>query len=1071
MRTVREPRSKGRILALVGALMTVGVAVVGLTPDAGAAGGPYDVVVANGGFESPTMNAGTWTLRPAGASWTFSDTAGISRANSGYTSSAPAFPEPQQVAYIQRAGKIVQRVWVEPGDVVVFSATQRVNLNTQLQTLSVAIDGVVRGSVTPPRNSWNEYTVDLGITAPGRVNVEIRGLATNSDVTAFVDAVRIVRTPVDIPDQGLAAITQRGILDTRTQPMAAGVLGVLKTGDSEPSVDTPVQAFAEWTNPNTGQAIMFVGGKFSSVQRGAGAPLQNQRYLAAFDRNTGAWIDTFRPTLDGTVWDLDVTADGRLIVGGQFTNINGVASTAGLAALDPATGQVVAGWRAGLAISNSTIRAFARTVKVVGPHVYVGGNFNRVTGPDGVQRTAARIDKLAASTGIPVNGWNGNVGGQVYDLDVTSDRVYAAGKFSTVNGATRHSLAVLTTANGSSVPGLNQMQFTTESSSGWYQQAVVAFEDVVWVGGSQHSTQAYTTNDLTRQRVFTTNPWGDIQTLAAHNGYLYGGSHANPSTFMYTDATHFTNLTGWTTKDPAKWIGAIDMENNTFVPTWVPQVGVSNGEGGWELVVDSTGCMWAGGDFDRGSSTLNGYHYAQGFTKFCTVDNVAPTTPATSTAVETPGGISLTWSISTDDRTGGVRYEVLRNDRPIATGLVARSFVDPTGTSTDRYFIRAVDAAGNRSATTPVVIAGVDTVKPTSPRDLVGVPGADGEAVLSWSASTDNFGVTGYNVYRSGAFVTSVAGTNATLTGLPVGSNSFQVSALDAAGNESSRSASASVIVTGLDLVKPRVPQDLAGSPGGVGEAVLTWTASTDNVGVTGYRVYRSGVQVAEVASTTATISGLPAGSNSFQVSAFDAAGNESGRTASVSVVVNAPDVTRPSSPPGLVGVPGADGEAVLTWSASTDNVGVTAYNVYRSGSFVTTVSGLTATITGLATGPNNFQVSALDAAGNESLRSVSVAVQVTGPDITNPTTPRDLAAVVEANGDVVLTWTASNDNVGVAGYTIFQTGVAVTTVAGPTATITGLAPGTYSFQVQAYDAAGNTSFKTASVSAVVPPL
>jgi hypothetical protein len=343
--------------------------------------------------------------------------------------------------------------------------------------------------------------------------------------------------------------------------------------------------------------------------------------------------------------------------------------------------------------------------------------------------------------------------------------------------------------------------------------------------------------------------------------------------------------------------------------------------------------------------------------------------------------------------------------------------------------------------------------------------------VLSWSPSTDNFGVTGYNVYRSGTFVTSVSGTTATLTGLAVGNNTFQVSALDAAGNESNRSAPVTVAVTGADLLKPRVPRDLAGSPGGQGEAVLTWTASTDNVGVAGYRVFRSGVQVAEVAVTTATITGLPAGPNSFQVSAFDAAGNESNRTASVSVTVNAPDVTRPTSPRDLVGVPGADGEAVLSWSASTDNVGVAGYNVYRSGTFVTSVTGLTATITGLSTGPNHFQVSAFDAAGNESLRSASATVQVTGPDVTNPSTPRDLVAAVEANGDVVLTWTASNDNVGVAGYTIFQTGVAVTTVPGPTATITGLAPGTYFFQVQAYDAAGNTSFKTASVTAVVPPI
>jgi len=54
--------------------------------------------------------------------------------------------------------------------------------------------------------------------------------------------------------------------------------------------------------------------------------------VMAFDRNTGAWISSFDPDLDGTVWDLKVVG-GRLIVAGQFTNVNGEGLTAGLAAL------------------------------------------------------------------------------------------------------------------------------------------------------------------------------------------------------------------------------------------------------------------------------------------------------------------------------------------------------------------------------------------------------------------------------------------------------------------------------------------------------------------------------------------------------------------------------------------------------------------------------------------------------------------------------------------------------------------------------------------------------------------
>lgn len=1053
----------------VSVVLAASLAVTGFTAvvsTAQAIDPTYVVDVPNGSFETPALANGTDLYRPTGGSWTFGGEAGLSRSSSGFTNGAPSFPDGLQVAFVQRAGKVVQRAWLHPGDVLTFRATQRVNVNTSLQSLSVVLDGIPQGApIVAPRGSWGSYEVPLAVgSSPRLMNLEIRGNVQVTDVTSFIDSIAIRRTAVAIADGGLPAQTQRAIMDTRTQPMAAGVLGVLKTGDSEPAVDTPVQAFAEWTNPATGQAIIFVGGKFSSVQRGAGAPLQNQRYLGAFDRATGAWIDTFRPTLDGTVWSLAVVGN-RLFVGGQFTNVNGVARTAGLAALDPATGAVLAGWNASLTLTGSSIRPFVRSIDAVGDHIYVGGLFTRVTGPDGIIRSAGNLDKLNVSNGIPVPGWNGFVNGQVYDIDATPTRVYAAGKFSTVNGAARASLAILQPSNGASVPGLNQMLFTTTNAARVYQQAVHAVGDVVVVGGSEHSTQVFRASDLTRLRIVTTDPLGDSQAITSAGGYIYYGNHANSSTFAYTDGTTWPGVAGWTTRDATKWIGALDTEANySFVPTWVPQVGVANGEGGWELFVDSTGCMWAGGDFNRGSSTSNGTMYAQGFTKFCPVDAIAPSTPGAATATPLPEGVSLTWGPSIDDRVGPIRFEVLRNDRPIVTGLTARSFVDPAGTATDRYFIRSYDQAGNRSATTPVVIAGIDTIRPSAPTGVAGTAGADGEAVLVWSASTDNIGVVGYRVYREGSLVATVEGLSATITGLPSGATSFQVSAVDAAGNESLRSTSVTVTVTGPDVQAPSVPRDLAGSSPAIGEVSLTWSPSVDDVAVVGYNVFRNGAFVQSTTDPAVTLTGLDGGPTSFQVSAFDAAGNESARTASLAVTVLALDTTRPTVPRDLVIVPGADFEAVLTWSPSSDNVGVTGYRIYRSGVFVTEVVDPTATITGLAVGSNSFQVSAVDAAGNESARTASVLVTVTGPDTQRPTTPRDLVASLQPDGSVVLTWTASRDNVAVAGYTVIQTSVPVQTVTEPTATVTGLAPGNYWFQVQAFDAAGNLSLRTSSV-------
>ena len=69
---------------------------------------------------------------------------------------------------------------------------------------------------------------------------------------------------------------------------------------------------------------------------------------AAFNLDTGVWVRTFLPQLDGAVFDLAATPDNKLLVAGNFTNIDSVANTAGLAEIDPTTGEPVAGWQASL---------------------------------------------------------------------------------------------------------------------------------------------------------------------------------------------------------------------------------------------------------------------------------------------------------------------------------------------------------------------------------------------------------------------------------------------------------------------------------------------------------------------------------------------------------------------------------------------------------------------------------------------------------------------------------------------------------------------------------------------------
>jgi chitodextrinase len=165
----------------------------------------------------------------------------------------------------------------------------------------------------------------------------------------------------------------------------------------------------------------------------------------------------------------------------------------------------------------------------------------------------------------------------------------------------------------------------------------------------------------------------------------------------------------------------------------------------------------------------------------------------------------------------------------------------------------------------------------------------------------------------------------------------------------------------------------------------LSWTASTDNVGVTGYRVYRNGstTPLATVSSGTAYTDSTVAASTqyTYTVTAVDAAGNES--TASTGATVTTPaggttDTTPPSTPTNLTATASSSTAVSLSWTASTDNVGVTGYNVYRNGGStpIGTATGTTYSDTSVAAStPYTYTVKAFDAAGNLSAASTSASV------------------------------------------------------------------------------------------------
>lgn len=239
------------------------------------------------------------------------------------------------------------------------------------------------------------------------------------------------------------------------------------------------------------------------------------------------------------------------------------------------------------------------------------------------------------------------------------------------------------------------------------------------------------------------------------------------------------------------------------------------------------------------------------------------------------------------------------------------------------------------------------------------------------------------------------------------------------------------------DTTAPSTPTNLTASGTTQTSTNLSWTASTDNVGVTGYNVYRGTTLLTTVTGTTYTATGLTASTAyAFTVRARDAAGNLSAasNTANVTTLANTTDTTAPSTP--TLSASGTTQTSInLSWTVSTDNVGVTGYNVYRGTTLLTTVTGTTYTATGLtASTAYSFTVRARDAAGNLSAASNTVNVTTLANSVTYCASQGNSTAD-ERIGRVQF-GTINNASTGTAGYENF-TSISTNIVRGTSNTIT----------------------------------
>lgn len=494
-----------------------------------------------------------------------------------------------------------------------------------------------------------------------------------------------------IPDTGLPAST--GVATAQSYPVASpwGVSGLGAAGSGE--LNTEVADFAE------SDGVMYVGGNFRYVQRdAAGSGRVEQSYLAAFDVTTGEWLSSFRPTFDNQVKALAVLPDGRIAVGGAFSTANGQSSPS-FAVIDPTTGASDPAVTTRVINYTGGTPPAIRSMDVQDGYLYLGGRFTHLTGSGVTSEVYQRnIGRLSATTLAPVPGWNPMLDGTVVSVDASAhgDRVYAAGYFGLSRWTEATERAGAFTADDATVIPWHVDFSNRDNGRTGYQQAVREVGDRVWLGGSEHMLFSYNRSTMQEMSTNIAQNGGDFQAISPYgDDGLAAGCHCSEN--IYQGARRWPDVGTFSRVEHIEQTGIWRASDGAFVPEFSPQVSLRSGYGTWAIEEASDGSLWVGGDYTYARLPNTQNRWTGAFVRFAPTDTTAPSTPRGLTASSASGVDQLSWEEVT-----GSTYEVLRNDRVVATTTAATTQLPAT--SGAQYFVRSVDRAGNRSATSHAVV-------------------------------------------------------------------------------------------------------------------------------------------------------------------------------------------------------------------------------------------------------------------------------------------------------------------------------------------------------------------------------
>ncbi len=392
-----------------------------------------------------------------------------------------------------------------------------------------------------------------------------------------------------------------------------------------------------------------------------------------------------------------------------------------------------------------------------------------------------------------------------------------------------------------------------------------------------------------------------------------------------------------------------------------------------------------------------------------------------------------------------------------------------------------------------------DTTPPATPTNLITTPMSSSQINLSWDASTDDVAVTGYRIYRDGTQIATTASTTFQDTGLSASTTyTYTISAFDASANESAQSTADSdttldsngVPVTWVDIVGVAVngssitkTATAAWGNGGAaslesftGDGGVEFVASAADATADGrpmcglsstnldasyntieyaiflrdteslieLKVYENGIDrgifgtyqigdVFKVERVGSTIvykknevifytSETPTDSPLLVDAGIYNNGGEISDVKLFGIDINggSNDTTPPATPTNLITTPMSSSQINLSWDASTDDVAVTGYKIYRDGTQIATTASTTFQDTGLSASTTyTYTISAFDASANESAQSTADS-DTTLDSNGVPVTWVDIVGVAVNGSSITKTATAAWGNGGAASLESF---------------------------------------------------